>query len=142
MAVARCQNASKLRDPGGTVMSDDDNYTIDEPDEPSDEESVEQVGERSLRHLIPVAALALGLLTILAAAWCQTSQATFFGEEPDKSSLFVYGLAQPLGIVGALLTVIGICALGVRLHRGGGRERSEGESVDVTDHPVDPATSA
>lgn len=113
-------------------MGDDDNYTIEEVDEAPDEGLAGSSDGGISRRAVPVMVVMLGVVTILAAAWCQTSQSAFFNNDPDKSSLFVFGLVQPLGIIGALLVVAGICAIAFRIAIGDERERVRPVSDQVS----------
>ena len=95
-------------------MSDDDNYTIEDSDDPSVEESAESPDEAGSRDGTAVGVLILGLLTIAGAGLCG-AQANFDNTPPSKTMFFITSLTLPLSIVGALLTVIGLCILVFRL---------------------------
>ncbi len=96
-------------------MSDDDNYTIDEPDEPPVEESIEPEDAPVGRDAAAIVVLVAGLVTIAGAAYCGTVQLDFQQGTPDKATFFVTSLTLPLSIVGALLTVVAVCVLVFRL---------------------------
>ena len=104
-------------------MSDDDNYTTDESDEPGVEGPVEPDGTPVDRDAIAIGVLVLGLITIAASAFCSTVQQDFQETTPPgKATFFVTALALPLSIAGALLTVVGVCVLAFRIRptrRGG-----------------------
>jgi len=95
-------------------MSDDDNYTIEESDDPPGEEFVEPADETGSRDAAAVGVLIMGLLTIAGAGLCG-AQADFDNTPPGKTTFFITSLTLPLSIVGALLTVIGVCILVFRL---------------------------
>ena len=95
-------------------MSDDDNYTIEDLDDTAVEESAESPDDAGGRDATAVGVLILGLLTIAGAGLCG-AQASFDNTPPSKTTLFITSLTLPLSIVGALLTVIGVCILVFRL---------------------------
>ena len=95
-------------------MSDDDNYTIEDLDDPPVEELAVAPDEAGIRDGAAVGALILGLLTIAGAGLCG-AQANFDNTPPSKTIFFITSLTLPLSIVGALLTVIGVCILVFRL---------------------------
>lgn len=95
-------------------MSDDDNYTIDEPDEQPIVASVDDRDEASGHDAVSAGVLVLGLCTIALAAFCAT-QANFDNTAPTRMMLFVTALTLPLSIVGALLSTVAVCLLLFRL---------------------------
>ena len=95
-------------------MSDDDNYTIEDLDDTAVEESAESPDDAGGRDATAVGVLILGLLTIAGAGLCG-AQANFDNTPPSKTMFFITSLTLPLSIVGALLTVIGVCILVFRL---------------------------
>lgn len=95
-------------------MSDDDNYTIEDLDDPSVEEFAGSPDETGSRDVAAVGVLILGLLTIAGAGLCG-AQANFDNTPPSKTVFFITSLTLPLSIVGALLTVVGVCILVFRL---------------------------
>jgi ABC-type anion transport system duplicated permease subunit len=118
-------------------MNEDDNYTIEDDDELPVEVSERALDAEAASHrMVPVGVLVLGLLFIVASALCQTQQQVFFNDASDKSSRFIVGLAQPLGIVGALLTVAGICVLAWRIH---GAVASGGDDAPTAQTAAAPA---
>lgn len=99
-------------------MSDDDNYTIEDSDDPSVEEFADRPDEATGRDAAAVGVLILGLLTIAGAGLCG-AQANFDNTPPGKTTFFITSLTLPLSIAGALLTVIGVCVLVFRLRLPG-----------------------
>jgi hypothetical protein len=95
-------------------MSDDDNYTIEDSDDPPVEGFAEPPDDAGSRDGAAVGVLILGLLTIAGAGLCG-AQANFDNTPPGKTTFFITSLTLPLSIVGALLTVIGVCILVFRL---------------------------
>ncbi len=95
-------------------MSDDDNYTIEEPDEPSIVVAVDDPTDAPNRDAVSVGILIVGLLTIAGAGLCAT-HANFDNTAPTKTTFFITSLTLPLSITGALLTVIAVCVLAFRL---------------------------
>lgn len=99
-------------------MSDEDNYTIEDDDEPVAEAAADDAADRNrplFRTWAPAVLVVLGILAILLAGWCATEQVNGFTEAgPDKSSVFVGALTLPFSIVGALLVVSGVLAVVVR----------------------------
>lgn len=95
-------------------MSDADNYTIEDAEEP-DVEVFEATDERPPRDSAAIGVLILGLATIAGAAYCSTLNANFQGSGPGKLTFFVTSLTLPLSIAGALLATAGICVLAFRL---------------------------
>ena len=99
-------------------MSDDDNYTVEELDDPSIEAFADRPDETAGRDAAAVGILILGVLTIAGAGLCG-AQANFDNTPPGKTTFFITSLTLPLSIAGALLTVIGVCVLVFRLRLPG-----------------------
>ena len=99
-------------------MSDDDNYTVEDLDDPSVEALADRPDEITGRDAAAVGVLILGLLTIAGAGLCG-AQANFDNTPPGKTTFFITSLTLPLSIAGALLTVIGVCVLVFRLRLPG-----------------------
>ncbi len=95
-------------------MSDDDNYTVEDLDDPSVEAFADRPDETAGRDAAAVGILILGVLTIAGAGLCG-AQANFDNTPPGKTTFFITSLTLPLSIAGALLTVIGVCVLVFRL---------------------------